>query len=80
MAIARSIANGPALLLADEPTGNLDSANAEMIAALLLDIQRTYRTALVMVTHDTALAARCTRQVTIRDGLIIDDDRTARTA
>lgn len=80
VAIARSIANGPALLLADEPTGNLDSANAEMIAALLLDIQRTYGTALVMVTHDTALAARCTRQVTIRDGLIIDDDRTVRTA
>ena len=80
VAIARSIANDPVLLLADEPTGNLDSANADMIADLLLDIQRVHGTALVMVTHDPALADRCARRVTIRDGLIVDGELAARAA
>lgn len=73
VAIARSIANRPSLLLADEPTGNLDSANAEMIADLLLDIQRTQGTALVLVTHDESLAARCARRMVIKDGVIQED-------
>jgi ABC-type lipoprotein export system ATPase subunit len=73
VAIARSIANEPSLLLADEPTGNLDSANAALIVDLLLEIQQTHGTALVMVTHDESLAARCLRRVTIKDGLIIGD-------
>jgi len=76
VAIARSLANKPALLLADEPTGNLDSANAEAIVDLLLDLQRTQGTALVMVTHDEGLAARCRRRVRIKDGLIVDDSLT----
>jgi putative ABC transport system ATP-binding protein len=76
VAIARSIANNPSLLLADEPTGNLDSANAAMILDLLLDIQQTHGTALVLVTHDESLAARCLRRVTIKDGLIMDDRLT----
>lgn len=77
VAIARSLANKPALLLADEPTGNLDSANAEAIVDLLLDLQRTQGTALVMVTHDEGLAARCRRRVRIKDGLIVDDGLTS---
>jgi putative ABC transport system ATP-binding protein len=72
VAIARSIANRPALLLADEPTGNLDSRNAEAIVDLLFEIQRTHGTALVLVTHDNDLAARCTRCIHIRDGSIVD--------
>jgi putative ABC transport system ATP-binding protein len=76
VAIARSIANNPSLLLADEPTGNLDSANATLIVDLLLEIQQTHGTALVLVTHDEGLAARCLRRVTIKDGLIMDDRLT----
>jgi putative ABC transport system ATP-binding protein len=75
VAIARSIANNPQLLLADEPTGNLDSVNSESIVDLLLEIQRTQGTALVIVTHDESIAARCPRRVVIKDGGIIEDRR-----
>ena len=70
VAIARSIANRPALLLADEPTGNLDSVNAATVLDLLLDIQRRYGTSLVLVTHDEGLAARCERNIRMKDGCI----------
>jgi predicted ABC-type transport system involved in lysophospholipase L1 biosynthesis ATPase subunit len=73
VAIARSIANRPSLLLADEPTGNLDSVNAASIVDLLLDLQRTNGTALVLATHDESLAARCERRVMIKDGRIVED-------
>jgi putative ABC transport system ATP-binding protein len=72
VAIARSIINQPKLLLADEPTGNLDSVNATMIADLLLGLQRA-GTALVIATHDEAFALRCRRLLRLRDGLIVDD-------
>ena len=68
VAIARSIANKPALLLADEPTGNLDSASAASIMDLLLEIQQSRGTALVLATHDESVAARCRRRVMIKDG------------
>jgi putative ABC transport system ATP-binding protein len=73
VAIARSIANKPSLLLADEPTGSLDTASATAIMDLLLEIQRTQGAALVLVTHDESLAARCRRRVTIRDGRVVGD-------
>jgi len=73
VAIARSLANTPSLLLADEPTGNLDTANAASIMDLLLEIQQTHGTALVLATHDESLAMRCRRRVTIKDGRIVDD-------
>lgn len=79
VAIARSIANNPQLLLADEPTGNLDSLNSESIVDLLLEIQRTQGTALVIVTHDESIAARCPRRVVIKDGAIIEDRRLEET-
>jgi putative ABC transport system ATP-binding protein len=75
VAIARSIANEPALLLADEPTGSLDSINAVAIMELLLDLQRTAGMTLVMATHDHGLAAQCLRRITIKDGRIIEDVR-----
>lgn len=68
VAIARAIARRPELLLADEPTGNLDSANGARVAALLFELQERHGMALVLVTHDAALAARCPRQVRIEDG------------
>jgi len=75
VAIARALAREPLLLFADEPTGNLDSANAEAIAALLLSLQAEKGMALVLVTHDRALAARCARRVVMADGRILSDER-----
>jgi putative ABC transport system ATP-binding protein len=73
VAIARSIANTPRLLLADEPTGNLDTVNAASIMDLLLEIHQTRGAALVLATHDESLAARCRRRVALRDGRIVED-------
>jgi putative ABC transport system ATP-binding protein len=72
VAIARALVNAPALLLADEPTGSLDSANAALVAGLLFDLQRSMRVALLLVTHDEALASRCQRRVHLRDGRIVE--------
>ena len=73
VAIARSLANGPTLLLADEPTGNLDSVNAAQIIDLLLQIHRQQRMTMVIVTHDLALAGRTDRIVRMLDGQIVAD-------
>jgi putative ABC transport system ATP-binding protein len=77
VAIARAIVNEPRLLLADEPTGNLDSASAANVADLLFKLREKNGMTLVLVTHDDALAARCTRRVRIRDGVIVDDTSQA---
>ena len=71
VAIARSIANEPELLLCDEPTGNLDSVNAEAVTELLMSIRREKGVTLVLVTHDRELAARGDRQVRIVDGRVV---------
>jgi predicted ABC-type transport system involved in lysophospholipase L1 biosynthesis ATPase subunit len=73
VAIARSVVNAPSLLLADEPTGNLDSTNAAAVIELLFNLQRDTGMTLVLVTHDESLAARCTRCVRVRDGRIAED-------
>ena len=72
-AIARSLINQPRLILADEPTGNLDSGNTEKIFALLREINREYATSLIMVTHDRELACRTDRLLEMSDGRIIRD-------
>jgi putative ABC transport system ATP-binding protein len=74
VAIARALANRPRLLLADEPTGELDGATGEQIAALL-DRVNSDGTALVVVTHDEALAGRARRLLTMRDGRIEGETR-----
>jgi putative ABC transport system ATP-binding protein len=76
VAIARALANRPGLLLADEPTGELDRTTGEQIAALL-DRVNADGTALVIVTHDLALAERCTRVLTMRDGRIDSESASA---
>lgn len=73
VAIARAMAARPTILFADEPTGNLDAATGEAIMDLLFARQGESGATLVMITHDTALAERCSRIVTMRDGLIVSD-------
>jgi putative ABC transport system ATP-binding protein len=74
VAVARAMARRPALLLADEPTGNLDSATGKQIIELLVGTNRRLGSTLVLVTHDTALAAHADRVVTLRDGRIVSDE------
>jgi putative ABC transport system ATP-binding protein len=74
VAIARALAPGPSILLADEPTGNLDSANGAMIADLLFAAQAARGTTLVLVTHDLALAGRAGRVVRLQSGRVAGDE------
>ncbi len=73
VAIARAFANSPKYLLADEPTGNLDSKNGQHIFELMTELHRQSNVTLVLVTHDHALAARAQRQVVLKDGRVISD-------
>ncbi|WP_282096741.1 ABC transporter ATP-binding protein [Epibacterium ulvae] len=70
VALARALAPRPRLLLADEPTGNLDASNGQMIMDLMFDLRDRYDITLVMVTHAPELAARCNRIIPLRDGRI----------
>jgi putative ABC transport system ATP-binding protein len=72
IAIARALANDPPLLLADEPTGNLDTATGHTIIELLLAINRARNTTLVLVTHDPELAARTDVTIALRDGSVVE--------
>jgi putative ABC transport system ATP-binding protein len=71
VALARALANDPPILLADEPTGNLDSANGRHIMELLQDVHRRRGATLVLVTHDQELAAMADTKITMRDGRVI---------
>jgi putative ABC transport system ATP-binding protein len=71
VAIARALANDPPILLADEPTGNLDSATGHQIIELLLGVNRTRKTTLVLVTHDPELAAVADVAIALRDGRVV---------
>ena len=71
VAIARALVTEPALLLADEPTGNLDTSTGEEIMLLLERIQRERTMALVVITHDPEIAARANRRIELRDGLVV---------
>ena len=77
VAIARALAIGPALLLADEPTGNLDSRHSQRIAQLLTELVAEQGQTIVMVTHDAAIAAFASRVIGLRDGQIEFDGPTA---
>jgi putative ABC transport system ATP-binding protein len=75
VAIARSLVNSPVVILADEPTGNLDSVSAASVLQLLMDIHAHSGTTLIIVTHDADIAARARRRVKMQDGRIVGDDR-----
>jgi putative ABC transport system ATP-binding protein len=77
VALARAVANQPGLLLADEPTGNLDSTTGAQIIDLLLGLHRRHGITLILVTHDPALAAHAGRVVELRDGRVVADRATA---
>jgi putative ABC transport system ATP-binding protein len=74
VALARAFITRPPLLMADEPTGNLDSVNGEHILELLINLNREERTTLILVTHDKKLAGHADRIITLRDGQIVNDD------
>src|SRR5262252_7059685 len=72
VALARALANNPPILLADEPTGNLDSANGRHIMELVRDIHRARGTTIVLVTHDAELAALADSRLILRDGRVVE--------
>ncbi|AYA39945.1 lipoprotein-releasing ABC transporter ATP-binding protein LolD [Xenorhabdus nematophila] len=73
VAIARALVNEPSLVLADEPTGNLDQYNADSVFQLLQELNQQHGTAFLVVTHDLKLASRLSRQVEMRDGYLQDE-------
>ncbi|MBL8114594.1 MAG: ABC transporter ATP-binding protein [Acidobacteria bacterium] len=77
VALARAFASEPPLLLADEPTGNLDSTNGTAVMTLLEELRARHGTTFVLVTHDPALAARAERQIHLRDGRVERDELRA---
>jgi len=75
VAIARAFANEPRILLADEPTGNLDSRNGQHIFELMEELHTTRNITLVLVTHDATLANKAERQIVLRDGCVVNDSK-----
>jgi len=77
VAIARAFATEPAVLFADEPTGNLDSRTGDHVMQLMFELNRHSSTTLVLVTHDKSLAARCDREISLDAGRLVGDSRAA---
>jgi len=77
VALARAFMSKPPILMADEPTGNLDSVNGQVVLDLLLTLNRRENTTLVLVTHDQALASRADRIITLSDGKVVSDQMSA---
>jgi putative ABC transport system ATP-binding protein len=77
VALARAFAAGPRLLLADEPTGNLDTATGQHVIELMFRLSAERGTTLLLITHDPALARRCDRVLHMADGVVVDDERAA---
>mgnify|MGYP003307449641 FL=1 len=74
VAVARAFSCRPPILLADEPTGNLDSTTGQIVIDLLLTLNRNQGSTLVLVTHDSTLAERAERIITLHDGMIVSDE------
>ena len=79
VAIARALVNQPKILLADEPTGNLDTATSDSIFALFRELNQTQRVTVILVTHNLELAERTDRRILLQDGRVAEDAPTSRT-
>jgi ABC-type lipoprotein export system ATPase subunit len=78
VAVARSLANSPSVLLADEPTGNLDSESAKHILDLITSLHRDRRMTLILITHDLSVASRASRAIQMKDGQVVFDGEPAK--
>ncbi len=74
VALARAFVSRPPIVLADEPTGNLDSRNGDLVLEMLRSLNRTEGTTLILVTHDSSLASQADRRIVLRDGLVVSDE------
>ncbi len=72
VALARAIINNPAIILADEPTGNLDTENSEIVLNMFKNLNEKFDQTIIMITHDPEAASFCSRKINIRDGLIVE--------
>ena len=77
VAIARAMVNEPALILADEPTGALDSETSRLVMDIFHDMHEKYNKTIVLITHNPALAEECQRVITLKDGLVVDERKGA---
>jgi putative ABC transport system ATP-binding protein len=75
VAIARALINNPAIIMADEPTGNLDTTSGDELMKLLLELNKEHGTTIIVVTHDPEVAAHTRRIVQIRDGVVVEDSK-----
>lgn len=73
VALARAIVNNPAIILADEPTGNLDTENSEIVLEMFRELNQKFKQTIIMITHNPEAAAHCSRIVRMRDGQIVDN-------
>jgi putative ABC transport system ATP-binding protein len=73
VALARAIVNKPAIILADEPTGNLDTENSEIVLEMFRELNQKYKQTIVMITHNPEAAAVCSRIIRMRDGHVVDE-------
>lgn len=72
VALARAVINSPAIILADEPTGNLDTENSKIVLDMFRELNEKYNQTIIMITHNPEAAAACSRIIRMRDGLIVD--------
>ncbi|MEX2303059.1 MAG: ABC transporter ATP-binding protein [Bryobacterales bacterium] len=78
VALARAFIRQPPIVMADEPTGNLDGANGRLVLDMLLELNRTEQTTLILVTHDAELASHANRLINLRDGVVESDETTTK--
>jgi putative ABC transport system ATP-binding protein len=77
VALARAIINSPAIILADEPTGNLDTTNSKIVLDMFRELNQKFGQTIVMITHNPEAAAACSRVIQMRDGRVVDEAAAA---